>query len=245
MDDSSLGSNIYHSAIQAALDSNWQLAIKINKEILKTEPQNIDALNRMARANFELRKYNLAKKYYSLTLKFDPYNPIALKNLKILKATKSNGKNEEDFTKQEKITSDLFLQEPGKTKIVNLLKVAEPQKLSLAYPGMEADLLIRQRGITITHKKNGYLGVLPDDLSHQIIRLIRGGNKYRVFIKAVRVNGVTLLIKETFRSKRFKNQPSFLDSNHQISTADMITARNLDDELSDDDDSEEIEEAEI
>ena len=29
----------------------------------------------------------------------------------------------------------------------------------------------------------------------------------------IKVNGLSVLIKETFRSKRFKNQPSFLESN--------------------------------
>ena len=85
MDDSSLPSNLYQQAIDAALDSKWEEALKINKKIIKLDPKNVDALNRQAKAYMELGKPNLAKKYYSEALKFDPYNPIALKNLKIIK----------------------------------------------------------------------------------------------------------------------------------------------------------------
>lgn len=243
MSDSLLSSNLHQQAIQAALSSHWENAIKINKEILKVDPQNIDALNRLAKAYFETGKYSLAKKYYSATLKYDPYNPIAAKNLKILKATKSDEKN--IIPLANKISSSLFLQEPGKTKVVNLLKVAEPQKLSQVYPGMEVAMVMKNRGIVITTLAAGYLGVLPDDLSHQLIKLTRGGNKYEIFIKAVRVNGLTVLIREVFRSKRFHNQPSFLDSGHFSSNIDMLSTAKIDD-LEDDggEEAEELEELE-
>ena len=91
MDNSSLSSSLYQQAIDAALDSKWEEALKLNKKIIKTEPQNIDALNRQAKAYMELGKTTLAKKHYSETLKIDPYNPIAQKNLKIMKSFKSNG----------------------------------------------------------------------------------------------------------------------------------------------------------
>ncbi|QQG43236.1 MAG: tetratricopeptide repeat protein [Candidatus Daviesbacteria bacterium] len=240
-----LPSNLHQAAIQAALNSHWETAIKINKEILKVDPQSIDALNRLAKAYFETGNYTLAKKYYSATLKYDPYNPIAAKNLKILKATKADGKQLLPTT-SGKISSSLFLQEPGKTKVVNLLKVAEPQKLSQVYPGMQVNMVVKNRGVTVATLSGGYLGVLPDDVSHHILRLTKGGNKYEIFIKAVKVNGLIVLIKEVFRSKRFHNQPSFLDSSQRGSNIDMLSATKIDDLADEDsDDSEELEEAEI
>ncbi len=237
-------SNLHQVAIQAALNSNWETAVKVNKEILKVDPQSIDALNRLAKAYFETGNYTLAKKYYSATLKYDPYNPIAAKNLKILKATKADGK-ELSSVANGKISSSLFLQEPGKTKVVNLLKVAEPQKLSQVYPGLQVNMVVKNRGVTITTNIGGYLGVLPDDISHHILKLTKGGNKYEIFIKAVKVNGLIILIKEIFRSKRFHNQPSFLDSKHTGSNIDMLSTKidDLDDE--DDETGDEVEEPEI
>lgn len=199
-------------AIDAALNCRWEEALHINQQILKESSQNVDALNRLARAYFELGNLNSAKKYYNLALNYDPYNPIAQKNLKIIKAFKGSPNNKHTLQPPALISPSLFLQEPGKTKIVALLKVAEPAKLSQIYCGMPVILLIKQRGISATDQDSGYLGVLPDDLAHTLVRLIKGGNKFSAFVKSVRVNGVSIMIREEKRSQRFHNQPSFLDS---------------------------------
>lgn len=231
-------SNLQRLAIDAALDSRWEEALKLNKKIIKLDPQSIYALNRQARCYMELGKNNLAKKYYSEVLKFDPYNPIALKNLKIVKAFKSDG-NHHIPDGQAKLTPALFLQEPGKTKVVTLLKVAEPKTLSNVFCGMQVSMILKSKRIIVVDSDGGYLGVLPDDICHHLIRLVKGGNKYSLIIKAVRVNSLSVLIRETYRSKRFKNQSSFLEG-IQYSPADVITS--LDTQQSDEDTRDEDEE---
>lgn len=228
-------------AIDAALESRWDEALKLNKRIIKLDPQNVDALNRQARCYMEMGKSNLAKKYYSEALKFDPYNPIALKNLKIMKSFKSKEKN---FVPNNngKLSPSLFLQEPGKTKMVSLLKVAEPQKLSLAFCGMKVDMAIKNRKITIVDGHNNYLGVLPDDINHQMLRLIKGGNKFEIIIKSVKVNGLSIIIKEIFRSKRFKNQPSFPEYSDS-STALLTSLGGVNSETNENQEDEEEQEA--
>lgn len=235
MDDSISIPSLQHQAIQTALDSKWSEALNINEKIIKIDPQNVDALNRLARAYFELGKINLAIKHYSLALKYDSYNPIALKNLKMLKTFKKDGKksiyhNGQINNQPIRISPSLFLQEPGKCKAVNLLKVAEPQKLSRVYSGMLVDMVVKNRKVAVIDKNGGYLGVLPDDLTHQLLRLMKGGNKYEVLIKSVKVNGLAVLIREIFRSKRFRNQPSFLEGHSPYQTAEIIT--NMDSEES-------------
>lgn len=217
--------NLSQLAIDAALDSRWEEALKLNRKIIKTDPQNIDALARLARVFMEKGRLNLAKKYYSEVVKIDPYNPIALKNLKIIKSFKPNVHTNGvvHLNGCFKLSASLFLQEPGKTKIVSLLKVAEPQKLSQAYCGMPVGMVIKNRKITIVDQEENYLGVLPDDISHLLLRLLRGGNKYDLFIKSIKVNGLSVLIKETFRSKRFKNQPSFLENSNSNLTTEIFT----------------------
>lgn len=222
MDRESPALNLSHQAIDAALNANWIEALKLNKKILKMEPQNVDALSRLARANMELGKYNLAKKFYNEVLKNDPYNPIATKNLKIIKSFKFKGQIL-STNGHTKLSPSLFLQEPGKTKVVTLLKVAEPQKLSKIFCGMCVKLVVKNRGITITDSDGTYLGVFPDDISYHLLRLLRGGNKYELFIKAIKVNGLSVLIRETYRSKRFKNQASFLENSDSVLTNNLIT----------------------
>lgn len=258
MDETPKLQNLSQLAIDAALDCQWEVALKLNKKIIKNEPQNVDALARLARVYMEMGRYNLAKKYYCEVVKIEPYNPIALKNLKIIKSFKPNGSAKSNgyisgathlngssrLSASFKLTASLFLQEPGKTKIINLLKVAEPQKLSQAYCGMPVEMLIKNRKITIVDGSGNYLGVMPDDISHHLLRLIRGGNKYELFIKAIRVNGLSILIKEAFRSKRFKNQPSFLEnSDATLKLTEIFTS--LDQNESEEDAEESEEEATV
>jgi len=215
--DDSISSNIAEEAIDAALSSNWEKALDLNSKIIKDDPGNIDALNRLAHAYFELCDYKLAKKFYSLALDVDQYNPIALKNLKIIQSFKNLSGQKPSLNHHAKILPSLFLQEPGKTKVVSLIKVAEPQKLSKAYCGMGVELSFKNRGITITDEFGGYLGVLPDDIAHRLIRMVKGGNRYSAFIKSIKVNGISILIRETYRASRFKNQPSFLEFSNSYS----------------------------
>ncbi len=238
MDDNPTSQSLSMLAIDAALNCRWEDALKLNKRIIKDEPKNVDALNRQARVYMEMGKFSLAKKYYSEVVKIDPYNPIALKNLKIIKSFKSLKGTESSFlpVTSNKLSASLFLQEPGKTKIVNLLKVAEPQRLSKAFCGMTVSMIIKNRKIIIVDQDGDYLGVMPDDVNYHLLRLLKGGNKYDLFIKSIKVNGLSVLVKETYRSKRFKNQPSFLEnSDATLKLTDVFTS------LGDRDDAEEEE----
>ncbi|MBI2017809.1 tetratricopeptide repeat protein [Candidatus Daviesbacteria bacterium] len=237
MDETPRSSHLQKQAIEASLDCKWEIALKLNRQIIKLDPQNVDALNRQAKAYMELGKFNLAKKFYNECLKYDPYNPIASKNLKIIKSFKKNGQANLP-NNHHRISPSLFLQEPGKTKIVSLLKVAEPQKLSKAFCGMNVQMLIKNRKITIIDSEDCYLGVLPDDVSHRLTRLVSGGNKFELFIKSIKVNGLSILIREVFRSKRFKNQPSFLQTSNLSPNQEIITKLTSDDEDADEADEE-------
>ncbi len=242
---SPLSSNLNSQAIKAALNSDWTEAISLNQQIIETDPNNVDALNRLAHAFFETDDYPQAKKYYSQVLEQDPYNPIASKNLKILQCFKDGEvkiRNDHNGTNHNgRVSSSLFLHEPGKTKIVSLLKVAEPQKLSQTFCGMQVEFVVKNRGITITDSFGTYLGVLPDDISHSLLKLIRGGNKYLACVKSVKVNGIAILIKETFRSAKFRNQPSFLEYTGTSSSFEMLAPLERK-EMMEDEPSEEAEE---
>lgn len=211
---------LHKLAIDAALSSDWIKAEEINKKIIKIEPENTECLNRLGRALLELEKVKQAKKTYQSVLKLDPYNSIAQKNLKRLQSFREGVKH----TNNSIISPSLFLEEAGITKVVNLVKLAEPQRLSRLYPGALVVLVPKNRGISVTDLDNNYLGALTDDLSHSLMKLIKGGNKYQSLIKSVKPNSLTILIRETYRSRRFKNQPSFLDNSKAFAySSDNIT----------------------
>ncbi len=233
MDDSSAA--LQKQAIDAALSSKWEEAVKINQEILDCSPASVEALNRLGRAFFELGNLLKSRKNFESALKCDPYNQIAAKFLKRIEAFKKN-KSQKSLPPPPacQLDGDIFLEEPGKTKLIGLLKVAEPHKLSMLSSGLQVNLVQKNRVISVTDYEGGYLGVLPDDLSHHLLRLIHGGNKYQAYIKTIKTNSLSIIIKEIYRALRFRNQPSFLDnssSTTSFSSNNIILNRDTDDEI--------------
>ena len=112
-------------AVQAAIKGSWQQAVDLNRQLIKENPKNIAALNRLARAYWELGKISQAQKTYRKVLTLDPYNSIANKNLqRIVQKRKKLKKKKIDYP------SNLFLEEPGKTKTIKLIRLASIEVLS-------------------------------------------------------------------------------------------------------------------
>lgn len=216
-------------AIQTALTGDWEKAIKINKELLGENPDDVEALNRMGLAYMILGKSKNAKDTYTKVLAIDPLNSIALKNLrKIL----SNSKN-----KSENIViqvNNIFLEEPGKTKIVELINLAQSEILLTLQTGQVVDLSIKRLKVFISQGKK-YVGVLPDDIGKRLIRFINGGNKYEAYVKSTSHQEVTIFIRELKRASKFKDQVSFL---HQIEKKLNIKKNAKENTYEDEDDSD-------
>lgn len=194
-------------AAQAALISNWQEAIQINEKILGVNKDDVEALNRLARAKVCLGELDKAQKIYKQVLAIDPYNIIANKNLdKISKSTPNSHGKSVVFNYN---LSSLFLSEPGKTKILGLINLAPPNVLALLNYGEQVQLNPKSHSVTVTTTDGTYLGALPDDVAHKLITFITGGNKYESFVKSVSPKLLTIFVRETERSEKFTNQPSF------------------------------------
>ena len=71
-------------ARKAAIESRWDEAIEINQELLKRTPRDAQAQNRVGKAYFELNQLQAATEAYSASLKIDPANMIARRNLQRL-----------------------------------------------------------------------------------------------------------------------------------------------------------------
>ncbi|MBI4100372.1 tetratricopeptide repeat protein [Candidatus Microgenomates bacterium] len=196
--------NLASEATKAALTGDWKKAIEVNTEILSQNPEDINALNRLAHAYFSCGKRSEACKTYRKVLSIDPYNLIAQKNLR--KA--SPMADEETQASQLSSTLCLFIEEPGKTKIADLINPAPQKILATLSPGHPVELIIKKHSVAI-FRNGDYLGALPDDLSHRLINLTRAGNKYQAFVKAVKKNNLQVFLQEVRSSKRLRGQPSF------------------------------------
>ena len=191
-------------AIQTALEGDWDAAITLNEQVLDEDPNDIDTLNRIAFAYLSLGKPKNAKEYYEKVLALDMQNPIALRNIKRL----SNGQ-----TKKIVIPlNNLFIEEPGKTKIMELLNVADKKFLTDLRSGELVHLRIKRNKIFVQNTENQYLGMLPEDVGQRLIKFMNAGNQYEAYVRNVNNNKLCVFIREIKRMKRFKDQPSFVST---------------------------------
>ncbi len=190
-------------AIQTALQGDWNAAVTLNQMLLEEDPNDIDAMNRLAFAKASLGSLKDAKAIYQKVLMIDGTNPIALKNLQRL-----NGSSTKPLTTIH--VNNVFIEEPGKTKVIELINIADKKVIAPLRNGEYLSLAVKRMKIFVHDSQKQYIGMLPDDIGNRLIKFIDGGNQYEAYVKTVTSSKVIILIKEVKRAARFKNQPSFL-----------------------------------
>lgn len=201
--------NLEKKAVKAASSKKWARAVRINLSILKLQPENIAALNRLAWAYIDLGKVQFAQSTYKKVIALDKYNLIANKNLKRLAASPVKDKKINSCSSSVKKTTFLFLEEPGKTKVVSLVRLAPPKILSSLRCADPVELMPKKRQISVKDLSERYLGTLPDDLSYRLIAFFKAGNLYQAWIKAVDEQNLQIFIREKKRGQKFAKIPSF------------------------------------
>lgn len=195
-------------AIQTALMGDWHNAIALNQSLLEDNPNDIDTLNRLGFALASTGNTKGAKEIYQKVLSLDAHNPIALRNLKRLSGTNGTNTNGSQGSLSVNISS-LFIEEPGKTKVIELLNVADKKVITPLRSGEKLILQTKRMKIFVLDQNKQYIGMLPDDIGRRLIRFMEGGNEYEAYVKSVDNNKVIIFARETKRVSQFANQPSF------------------------------------
>lgn len=199
-----MNTDLAQDAIDAALCGSWGKALQLNEEILKENPKDIDALNRLGRAYAELGNVQKARENVTKVLKIDPFNSIAQKALDRWKGVKIGS-----VPMSGPISSQMFLEEPGKTKIVSLLHLGSQNRMAESNAGDEVKFNCRSHRVSVLSLSGKYIGRLPDDLSARIRKLDNLGYEYKAFIKSVDKTEIKILIRETKRPTKLSDIPSF------------------------------------
>lgn len=197
-------SDTAQDAINAALKANWKDALKINLSILETNQDDIDSLNRLARAYAELGDLSKARATSQKVLKIDPFNSIALRSLDRWKGLKKGEKSPSKPSNPQ-----MFLEEPGKTKICSLLFLGDSNLIAKLDAGDAVKINTHSHRVNVCTTDNKYIGRLPDDLSARLKKLIKLGNIYSAYIKSINTSEVKIFIKEEKRGKSVIDIPSF------------------------------------
>lgn len=202
-----------YQAINAAKDSNWTLAIEYNQAILDQNPNDVGALNRMAVAYLQLNESQKAKEMFKQVLEIDKSNSIAKKNLSRLQ--NNQAPVAPTFSRED------FIEEPGKTKTVELHRLAGKSVLDSLNIGLECDLKPKNRYISVESNGN-YIGALPEDISFRLAKLIETGNTYFCCIKSFSSSHCSVYIKEVARSAENENFHSFPVSKNSVAAINDV-----------------------
>lgn len=213
--------SLQNQAINTALTGDWEKAVSLNKNLLKENPKDIDALNRLAFAFNILGKNKEARLTYQKVLKIDTLNPIALRNIKrILSASSITTENNGQLYK----ACNIFIEEPGKTKIVELVNAAQPEIINGLQTGQILNLSVKRLKIFVSSGQH-YIGMLPDDIAKRLIKFIESGNTYEAYMKSATGHAPVIFIKETKRVSKYKDQPSFISGSDAAFTFEKINKK--------------------
>jgi tetratricopeptide (TPR) repeat protein len=187
-------------AINAAKAGDWEQAVTVNQAILANFPKDINALNRLGFAYLQQQKVRLASRSFQAVLKLERSNPIALKQIANIK--------KKTITAPE-FSSENFVEEPSKSKIVSLHRLASKQALEKLSMGQALHLKPKNRFISVETTDKTYLGSLPEDISLHLSGLIQKGNQYSVLLHSCSNKHCSVFIKETYQSPANRNHHSF------------------------------------
>jgi hypothetical protein len=161
----------------------------------------------LARAYAETGDLTKAKSISKKVLDLDPFNSIAKKCLqKWSLARKLGNDGTAHFHKR---TPRTFLEEPGKTKITQLLNLGSAKTLAALDTGDHFILNAHKHKVTVATLSGEYVGKLADDVSARLRNLIKQGYTYEVMAKSIDPNNVKVFIRETTRPPSKEDLPSF------------------------------------
>lgn len=195
-------------AINAAIQTKWDEAIELNKQILKLDKKNVDGHLRIAFALLQANKIATAKKYYKTALKLQPGNHSIIDNLERIKILELR-KNKSPKDKSVNLDPNLFIETPGKTRSIVLVNPGQKNILAQLTIGQHVLLVSKKRRIDVRTQDKEFIGALPDDISKRLTLFIKAGSEFTVYIKEANLNKVVVFVREERKGKKVAKYTSF------------------------------------
>lgn len=199
-----MNNKLAQKAVKAALSGDWQEAIDLNNQILENVPEDIDAMNRLARAHAAIGEKQAAIKLSKKVVSIEPLNSIANKCLQ-----KWENLEDQNGSSDKPADASEFLEIPGKTKLIPLINLGDESIISQLGAADKVLLKAHNHRVCVYTRNEKYIGRLPDDIAARLKKLMEYGNEYSVYIKTSNEKSVIIFVKERKRSKDLKNIPSF------------------------------------
>ena len=193
-------------AVESAMQSDWPRAIQINSEITEKFPWDLESYNRLGKAYSERGQNKKALKAFQCALVISPNSPIAKKNMKRLEKTATVKTNKAG---PATISNRSFIEETGRTGVTKLVNISRNFDVGNLVAGHSVDLIAGDRGMRILDEKGVEIGSIEPKLALRLKKLVEGGNTYSANITSAGEDGVTVIIRETYRHPSQLNKASF------------------------------------
>ena len=104
-----------NEAITYARNSNWEAAIDSSRQLLSSDPNDVETLNRLAKAYFENGEIDNAEQTYQRVLEISEHNPIARRMVSLIARTRLAPAKTREF-----VDMRMFAIETGKSTLTSL-----------------------------------------------------------------------------------------------------------------------------
>ena len=199
-------------AVNLAMESRWEEAVSVNREILKSSPDDVEALNRLGKALSEMGKYSKARRAFQRGLEISPSNSIARKNLDRIGLLREDSPQRPS---RQGVPPHFFIEETGKTRVTSLMDTAPKELLAKMTAGEPVFLEPREHKLVGKNSLGERLGMIEPKLGLRLLRLMRGGNKYEAAITSLDEQGIRVIIKEIYQHPSQIGKLSFPSKGHE------------------------------
>ena len=202
-------------AVDLALKGDWERAAQVNRAILELFSDDVEAMNRLAKALIEVGSYEEAGTVLDHLGEVAPYNNIARKNRARLEQMRAQVKTNDRavatsrHARRAAGAPQLFIGESGKSATTVLRQTPRRLSLALISPGDPVSLRLEHHALNVYTDDGKYLGQVDPRLGHRLSRLIEGGNTYEAAVIGVNDEGISVIIHETHRDRSLQHVASF------------------------------------
>ncbi len=203
-------------AISLALEGEWEKAAEINRLILDMTPADVEAMNRLGKALMEMGQYGEAKGILERVVQAAPYNNIAKKNLARVAQLESEPQPAK-AGRRAAGAGKFFIEDSGSSGATVLQRPAQARVLSGIAPGDPLTLKVENSHLSVYVQDGEYLGRVEPKLGRRLIKLMDGGNRYEAAVIAVKEEGISVILRESYRHPNLRKVSSFPTRNNDES----------------------------